>query len=115
MKVELEKTNDGTGTNDSRLVIDTTDNMTGVTVPGIYHFSIRGTIGGVDSINEFSVGLYNTDVAELDASPEFYYDSEETSYDQVVNFNAAKGGGGGSFTVVVFNPGGLFVFNFGNF
>ena len=113
MTVELEGPDDDWAKNKSELIIDTTANMTGVTVPGIYHFSIRGTIGGVDSINEFSVGLYNTSVAELDASPEFYYDSEETSYDQVVNFNAAKGGGGGLFTVVVFNPGGGFLFNSG--
>jgi hypothetical protein len=80
------------------LRLDTTANMTGVTVPGIYHFSLSGQVTGVLTITEFSVGLYNTDMAELDASPEFYYDSEETSYDQVVNFNAAKGGGG-QFTV----------------
>ena len=82
------------------LTIDTTDNISGVANPGVYHFSIGGDIGGVNTIQEFSVGLYTTSRDELDTAPEFYYDLDEESYDQVVNFNAAKGKGGGNFALV---------------
>lgn len=80
----------GTGT-DRNLNIDTSANMTGVTVPGLYHFSMEGTIGGTYSIEEFTVGIYATSESELSGASEYYYDDTDASFDQVVNFNAAKG------------------------
>ena len=41
-------------------------------------------------VEEYSIGIYTTDVSELDTSAEFYYDADNTTYDQVVNFNATK-------------------------
>lgn len=65
-------------------------NMANVTVPGIYHFSLHGNVSGTNSIEEYSIGIYTNDENELISANEFYYDDEATSYDQVVNFNAAK-------------------------
>jgi hypothetical protein len=79
----------GTGT-DRNLNIDTSANMTGVTVPGLYHFSMSGNVSGTYSIEEFTVGIYATSESELSGASEFYYDDDDASYDQVVNFNAAK-------------------------
>ena len=62
--------------------------MSGVTVPGKYHFAVRGEIGGVTKVEEFTIGLYTTSEEEIDAANEFYYDG--TNYDQVVNFNSTK-------------------------
>lgn len=72
--------------------VDTSDasNMANVTLPAIFHFSIKGNRSNVVVIEEYSVGVYNTSENELYSAPEYYYDSEEASYDQVVNFNAAK-------------------------
>lgn len=74
------------------LNVDTSDasTMANVTLPAVFHFSIKGERSNVVVIEEYSVGIYNTSEDELYSAPEFYYDSEETSYDQVVNFNAAK-------------------------
>ena len=70
--------------------VDTTANMTGVTVQGIYHFAVRGEVSGTVLVEEFSIGIFTTSAEELDTSNEYYYDSDNTSYDQVVNFNATK-------------------------
>ena len=86
-------------------------NMANVTVPGIYHFSLHGNVSGSYSIEEYSIGIYETDEKELISAPEYYYDDDNTDYDQVVNFNAAKLETGGGFNFGVnkglFNPGGL--------
>ena len=81
----------GTGT-DRNLNVDTANSslMTGVTVPGLYHFSMSGNASGTYSIEEFTVGVYNTSESELSGADEFYYDDDDASYDQVVNFNAQK-------------------------
>lgn len=70
--------------------VDTTSNMTGVTVPGKYHFAVKGTIGGVTKVEEYTIGIYAAGGAEtdLDASAEFYWDG--ANYDQVVNFTSTK-------------------------
>lgn len=70
--------------------VDTTANMTGVTVPGVYHFAVRGEVSGTVLVEEFSIGIYTTSVDEIDTANEYYYDSDNTTYDQVVNFNATK-------------------------
>lgn len=70
--------------------VDTTSNMTGVTVPGKYHFAIRGDVSGVTRVEEYTVGVYAVGGSEtdLDAAPEYYYDG--TNFDQVVNFTSSK-------------------------
>ncbi len=70
--------------------VDTSTNMTGVTVPGVYHFAVRGEVSGTVLVEEFSIGIYTTSADEIDTANEYYYDSENTTYDQVVNFNATK-------------------------
>jgi hypothetical protein len=85
-------------------------NMANVTVPGIYHFSLHGNVSGTHSIEEYSIGVYTNDENELISAPEYYFDDDNSDYDQVVNFNAAKlEDGGGHFGVSknVFSPLGL--------
>ena len=64
--------------------------MANVTVPGKYHFAVKGIIGGVTKVEEYTIGVYAADGEEtdLDASSEFYWDG--ASYDQVVNFTSTK-------------------------
>ena len=49
-----------------------------------------GEVSGTVLVEEYSIGIYNSDVNELDTSNEYYYDSTNANYDQVVNFNATK-------------------------
>ena len=79
-----------TGVSIGTIAVDTSANMGGVTVPGIYHFAVRGEVSGTVLVEEFSVGVYTTSADELDGANEYYYDSDNTEYDQVVNFNATK-------------------------
>ena len=80
-----------TWNNSGLISADTTSNFANVTVPGRYHFAVKGTVSGVTLVEEYSIGVYETDANELDTSSEFYYDSDNATYDQVVNFNATKG------------------------
>lgn len=60
--------------------------------PGVYIFAVRGVVDGVTMVEEYSVGLYNTDIAELDPDADvrtFYYDSDNGEYDEVVNYQLA--------------------------
>ena len=62
-------------------------------------FAIRGSVPGTGTdttaatmVEEFSVGLYTTNVSELDIDQNpstFYYDTDDTSYDEVVNYESA--------------------------
>ena len=79
-----------TGATIGTITVDTSSNMANVTVPGIYHFAVRGEVSGTVLVEEYSVGIYTSDVTELDTSNEYYYDSTNLNYDQVVNFNATK-------------------------
>ena len=60
--------------------------MDGVTVPGKYHFAIRGDVDSVTRVEEYTIGVIATGGQEtdLDTAPEYYYDG--TNFDQVVNF-----------------------------
>jgi subtilisin family serine protease len=71
------------------VVADTTSNMGNVTVPGKYHFAVRGEVGGVTKVEEYTVGVYTTAETELDSANEYYFDGE-AGYDQVVQFNSTK-------------------------
>ena len=79
-----------TGATIGTITVDTSSNMANVTVPGIYHFAVRGEVSGTVLVEEYSIGIYSADVSELDESSEYYYDSTNANYDQVVNFNATK-------------------------
>lgn len=80
-----------TWNNSGLITANTQANFANVTVPGRYHFAVKGTISGTTLVEEYTIGVYETDPNELDTSVEFYYDSGTSSYDQVVNFNATKG------------------------
>ena len=83
------------------VTIDTTDasNCPANRAPGIYLFALRGLVPGTGTdttsatmVEEFSVGLYTTNESELDIDNDpssFYYDTDDTSYDEVVNYSTA--------------------------
>ena len=77
--------------NSGLITANTQANFANVTVPGRYHFAVKGTISGTTLVEEYTIGVYETDPNELDTSNEYYFDSGTSSYDQVVNFNATKG------------------------
>lgn len=57
--------------------------------PGVYLFGIKGTIDGKVKVEEYSIGLYNTDVNELDSASQYYFDTDTESYDQVISYQVA--------------------------
>ena len=58
--------------------------------PGIYLFAIRGTVDNMMLVEEYSVGLYESDEDELNVDTaevsSFYYDTDNTEYDEVLNY-----------------------------
>ena len=67
------------------LTIDTTDTTTcpADKAPGVYLFAVRGEIGGNVLVEEYSVGLYETNVSEVETANNYYYDTDTSSYDPV--------------------------------
>ena len=67
-------------------------NLSSETVPGVYLFAIRGSVGGDMLVEEFSVGVYNDKESELveDGVASYYYDSQNDAYDEVVSYSLAK-------------------------
>lgn len=59
-------------------------------VPGIYVFAIKGTIDSAIQVEEFTVGLYENDPAELDIATQYYYDTTTDTYDPVSEFLAGS-------------------------
>lgn len=57
--------------------------------PGIYLFGIKATVGTKTVVEEYSIGIYNTNPAELDEASQFYYDTDIGSYDEVIGFQVA--------------------------
>lgn len=57
--------------------------------PGMYLFGIKGTINGTTVVEEYSIGLYNTSISELDGAIQYYYDEDTDSYDEVVSYQVA--------------------------
>jgi subtilisin family serine protease len=51
--------------------------------PGIYLFAVRGEVAGNVMVEEFSVGVYSSDISELDDTGSFYYDTDNAEYDPV--------------------------------
>lgn len=58
-------------------------------VPGIYLFGIKGTVDGKVMVEEYSVGLFNTSISELEEATQYYYDADTDSYDEVVSYQVA--------------------------
>ena len=56
---------------------------------GIYLFGLKGTISGKTVVEEYSIGIYNTSVSELDDATQYYYDEDTNSYDEVVNYQVS--------------------------
>ena len=67
------------------LTIDTTNTSTcpADKAPGVYLFAVRGEIGGNVLVEEYSVGLYATNVSEVETANNYYYDTDTSSYDPV--------------------------------
>ena len=63
------------------LVADT-DGLAAERAPGFYTFGVKGKIGELFSVEEFTVGVYETNESELEGSVNgYYYDTENTEYD----------------------------------
>jgi hypothetical protein len=51
--------------------------------PGVFIFGIRGkTASEYVVVEEFSIGVYDTAESELESSSSYYYDSDNTEYDE---------------------------------
>lgn len=57
--------------------------------PGSYYFGLKGTINGKTKVEEYSISLYNTDISELSTAAQYYYDTETSSYDEVISYQVA--------------------------
>jgi subtilisin family serine protease len=56
--------------------------------PAFYTFGVKGKIGELFSVEEFTVGVYETNESELEGSVNsYYYDSENTEYDLNTSIN----------------------------
>lgn len=75
--------------NDSGEIVVNPD-LTADQVPAAYIFAIKGTVGDELIVEEYSIGVYAEVAEELDDStPNYYYDDETDSYDEVVNYQVA--------------------------
>jgi hypothetical protein len=61
-------------------------------VPGAVVFAIKGVVGGETLVEEFSIGVYATDVSELAEASSYYYDATADEYDAVVSYQVAGAG-----------------------
>ena len=52
-------------------------------------FGIKGTVDGKVMVEEYSVGLFNTSISELEEATQYYYDADTDSYDEVVSYQVA--------------------------
>ena len=61
--------------------------------PGIYTFAIKGDIDGDVLVEEYSVGLYTTNVSEVTGeesnASQYYYDTDSAEYDEIINYSAS--------------------------
>ena len=77
-------------------VADTTDSSTAPSslTPGVYHFAVKGTMANVVYVEEYSVGVYETDESELaTGATEYYYDDEEDDYEEIVTYTSSFSSG----------------------
>lgn len=71
------------------VVVDASVLPAGVQVPGVYVFAVKGKVNNNMVVEEYSIGLYNSSVDELDASSQYYYDADADEYDLVVSYQVA--------------------------
>jgi subtilisin family serine protease len=59
--------------------------------PGVFVFAVKGLINDELLVEEFSIGVYNTDASEVDGdtASSFYYDTDNAEYDEIVNYQVA--------------------------
>lgn len=76
--------NAGTGV----ISVDTTT-VPAENVPGAFVFAIKGKVNNVTKVEEFSIGVYNTSLNDLEGADQYYYDADSGAYDPVVSFQVA--------------------------
>ena len=70
--------------------------------PGFYTFGIKGKLGEVYSVEEYTVGVYETAESELEGSVDsYYYDTDNSEYDLNTTINYELSPQFGGFTVQV--------------
>ena len=59
--------------------------------PGVFVFAVKGTIDEELLVEEFSIGVYETEESEVDGdtASSFYYDVDNAEYDEIVNYQVA--------------------------
>lgn len=68
--------------------------LSGVQVPGVFVFAVRGKVDNTVLVEEYSIGLYNTAESELETADQYYYDADQNDYDLVVSYQVAPYSGG---------------------
>ena len=68
---------------DTGIFTANTNSLPGGVSPGIYLFAVRGEVGGNTLVEEYSVGVYDSNVSELDTASSYYYDTDNADYDPV--------------------------------
>ena len=58
-------------------------------IPGAFVFAIKGKVNNITKVEEFSIGVYNTSLTDLDGADQYYYDADSGAYDPVVSFQVA--------------------------
>lgn len=78
-------------TSTGAFVADTSNSSTApaTIAAGVYHFAVKGTYANVVYVEEFSVGVYNTEESELHDSQEFYYDDDEADYEEIITYGSS--------------------------
>ena len=60
--------------------------------PGVYLFAMRGEVANATLVEEYSIGIYTSDISELSESANvtsYYYDDDNDEYDEVVEYQTA--------------------------
>lgn len=74
-------------TNTGILTLDTSG-VAADRAPGFYTFGVKGKIGDIYSVEEYTVGLYETAESELEGTVNtYYYDTDNTEYDLNTTIN----------------------------
>ena len=74
-------------TNTGILTLDTSG-VAADRAPGFYTFGVKGKIGDIYSVEEYTVGLYETAESELEGTINtYYYDTDNTEYDLNTTIN----------------------------
>lgn len=62
---------------------------------GIYHFAVKGTVSNILRVEEYSVGIYENSVNELNDTTGYYYDVDTETYEEAesVDLNATSASG----------------------